>query len=116
MKKRIVFLVIFVIIFGVIGALMFSPEFCNLWKETPVLKDIYAWAGKYLESFASALTKGEKRFLYISIIGSILISLFVFGFLGVRKVKSGEEKTIEVSATPVINSNGPATIVVVEEN
>ena len=47
-----------------------------------------------------------------AVIGSILITIFTFGLLRVKKVKPGSEKVIDVTATPVINNEGPTRALV----
>ena len=116
MKKRVLFVILFLLIIAVMGALTIFPEFCYLWQRTPVLKDIYAWVDGYFKPFIVTATKGELRDVYLAVIGSVLATFFVFGFLKVKKVKPEEQKYIEVTATPVIKNEGAATIVVVEEN
>lgn len=116
MKKSVFWIILFIIIIGVAGALTLSPEFCYFWQRTPVLKDIYAWVDQYFKPFILTVTKGELRDIYLAIIGSILITIFTFGLLRVKKVKPGSEKVIDVTATLVINNEGTTPVVVVEEN
>ena len=115
MKKRVLFVILFLLVIGVMGALTIFPEFCYFWQRTPVLKDIYAWVDGYFKPYIITATKSVYRDIYIAVIGSILATIFVFGFLKVKKVKPEEQKYIEVTATPIIDNKNAATVVVVEE-
>ena len=116
MKKKVLFVVFFLLVLAVLGALTIFPEFCYFWQETPVLKDIYAWVDKYFKPFVIVATKSELRDVYLAIIGSVLATIFVFGLLKVKKVKPEDQKYVDVDTTPIINNNGETTVIVVEEN
>ena len=115
MIKRIVFAILLLAIIGVCMALAISPEFCYLWQETPVLKDIYGWVDANFKTFTDEFTNGEFMFVYLSILGCLVISVFVFGFIKVTPIDPNEENYIEVTATPIIFNKGLTTIIVIEE-
>lgn len=116
MKKRVLFIILFVIIIGVCGALTLVPEFCYLWQRTPVLKDIYAWVDKYFKPLIITVTRSKERDIYLAILGCVLITVFSFGLLRVKEPKPGSGKVVDVTATPVINNESSASVIVVEEN
>lgn len=116
MKKRIIPIILFLLVVAVCAALTISPEFNFFWQRTPVLKDIYAWFYTHLSSFLFTITRGELRDIYLTIIGSVLITIFVFGFLKVDKVKPEQQEYINVNTTPIINNNAETSVIVVEEN
>ena len=66
--------------------------------------------------YINEVTQGENKFFYISIIGGLIISLYVLILFKVKKSKSRKDRYIQVTATPIIKSNEEATIIVVEEN
>ena len=113
--KRIVFVILLIVIVGICCALTLSPEFCYFWQETPVLRDIYGWFTNNFKSFTDACTKGEFRTLYLTLIGAVIVSVFVFIFIKVKPIKADDEKSIEVTATPIIKNSGLTTVIVIEE-
>ena len=116
MKFRTVLAILLFVIIGVVVALALSPEFCHWFQGTPILKDIYHWVDNNFRLYINEVTQGENKFFYISIIGVLIISLYVLILFKVKKSKSRKDRYIQVTATPIIKSNEEATIIVVEEN
>ena len=118
MKKKLIWAVIIVALFGLLFVFAASSDFRNLLRDMPVMKNVYAWAkDNFYPIYKLFRYDVPRKFVYVSILGITVSAVVSFVCLSVPAINDKTMGPIAVTQKPVLTKkDGHSSMIIVDEN